>query len=318
VTVSQLPRIAVVTPSYNTARYIGPAVRSVLDQSYSNYDYLVMDGGSTDGTLDILRGFGDRLHWVSEKDDGQADAVRRGFERTSGEILAWLNSDDTFSPGAFLAVAEYFAAHPEVDVVYGDATYVDPDGAHIADCVHIEPFSKRRLIYYSDFLVQPATFFRRSAYEAVGGINPKWHWALDYDLWLRLCQKHQFAYLPRNLAEFRWLADNKTATGSFGRLNEIGEIFRSQGFKPPAYIQLERVNLHVRDATTSLRRGKPQTAIADAFRVAKILLMSPRAILSLISPHTWRIVWVGQVLRRRSVTKHAGKTWKGAPCASQT
>jgi len=97
---TELPRIAIVTPSFNTAKYIGVAVRSVLDQGYPNLDYLVMDGGSTDETAEILRGFGDEVRWVSQKDDGQADAIRRGFEQTGGEILTWLNSDDMFCPGA--------------------------------------------------------------------------------------------------------------------------------------------------------------------------------------------------------------------------
>src|SRR6185437_3553618 len=177
---SDLPRIAVVTPSYNTGRHIGAAIRSVLDQDYKNVEYLVMDGGSTDETVDVLRSFGDRLRWVSEKDNGQADAIDRGFKKTTGEILTWLNSDDTYEPGAFRAVAEYFHAHPEVDVVYGEANYTDACGQFIAPCVHVEPYSRHRLFHYSDFIVQPATFFRRSAFEAVGGVDPKINWAMDY------------------------------------------------------------------------------------------------------------------------------------------
>jgi glycosyltransferase involved in cell wall biosynthesis len=316
--VSELLRIAVVTPSYNTARYIGTAIRSVLDQSFQNFDYVVMDGGSTDGTIDILRSFGDRIRWVSEKDQGQADAIRRGFERTTGDILAWLNSDDLLNPGTFQTVAEFFASHPEVDVVYGDASYVDADGNHVARCAHIEPFSPRRLLHYSDFIVQPAAFFRRSAYDAVGGINPRWHWAMDYDLWIRLAQKHRFAYVRTELARYRWLADNKTATGGLGRIDEITEMAGTHGFRPPAYVQLERVNLYAGRALDSLRKGRPRRAIPCAALAAATLLASPRAMWSLFSPHTWRIIWVGQVLRRRGVARHSPKAWEGAPCASQT
>jgi glycosyltransferase involved in cell wall biosynthesis len=316
--VSELPRIAVVTPSYNTARYIGAAVRSVLEQSCQNFDYLVMDGGSTDGTLDVLRGFGDRVRWSSEKDQGQADAIRRGFGRTNGDILAWLNSDDLLNPGAFQTVAEFFASHPQVDVLYGSASYVDAEGKHIAGCVHLEPFSRRRLFYYSDFIVQPAAFFRRSAYDAVGGINPRWHWAMDYDLWIRLAQKHRFAYIPTELARYRWLADNKTATGGFGRVDEIAEMSRTHGLRSPAYVELERVNLYASRALDSLRKGRPRRAIPCAALGAATLLSSPRAMWSLFSPHTWRIIWVGQVLRRRSLAQNPPKAWEGAPCASQT
>jgi glycosyltransferase involved in cell wall biosynthesis len=316
--VSRIPRIAIVTPSFNTGRYIGATIRSVLEQSHQNFDYLVMDGGSTDGTVDLLRGFGDQIRWVSEKDQGQGDAIRRGFDRTTGDILAWLNSDDLLNPGAFETVAKYFVAHPEIDVVYGDASYVDAEGNHIARCAHVEPFSRRRLIRYSDFIVQPAAFFRRSAYDAVGGINPHWHWALDYDLWLRLAQKHRFAYIPVELARYRWLADNKTASGGAARIDELWEMTSALGLRPPAYVELERVNLLAAAALESLGKLKLGAAAERAARATTTLLASPRAMWSLVSPHTWRIIWVGQVLRRRSVAMHSAKSWEGAPCTSQT
>ena len=297
---SELPSIAVVTPSYNTGRHIGAAVRSVLDQDYPNFDYIVMDGGSTDQTVDVLCGFGDRLRWVCRKDNGQADAINKGFAQTSGEILSWLNSDDMYAPGAFRAVAEFFAANPDVDVVYGDANYTDARGRFIASCVHVEPFNRRRLFLYSDFIVQPATFFRRSAYEAVGGVDPDLHWAMDYDLWLKMARRFNFAYLPRRLADFRWLANNKTATGGWGRLDEIGRILRRQGYGTPAYIRLEQVNLHAREAIDALTHGKPGSALASAARAAATTFSSARVLGSLLSVQTWRITWVGQVLRRRA------------------
>jgi len=297
---NDLPRIAVVTPSYNTGRHIGAAVRSVLEQDYPNFDYIVMDGGSTDQTVDVLRGFGERLRWVSQTDAGQADAINKGFARTGGEVLCWLNSDDTYAPGAFRSVAQFFAANPDVDVVYGDASYTDAQGKVIAPCVHVEPYNRHRLFHYSDFIVQPATFFRRSAYEAVGGIDPDIHWAMDYDLWLKMAKRFNFAYLPRRLADFRWLANNKTATGSWGRLDEIGRILRRQGHGIPAYIRLERINLHAREAVDALTHGDLGRAVASAARAAVTTLSSPRVLRSLLSVQTWRVMWVGQVLRRRA------------------
>ena len=300
---SDLPRISVVTPSYNTGRHIGAAIRSVLDQDYPNFDYLVMDGGSTDETVDILRSFGDRLRWISEKDKGQADAIDRGFRNTTGEVLTWLNSDDTYEPGAFRAVADFFAAHPDVDVVYGNANYTDATGRFIAPCVHIEPYNKHRLFHYSDFIVQPATFFRRRAYEAVGGVDPGIHWAMDYDLWLKMAGQVQFAYLPRVLANFRWLANNKTATGGWGRLDEIAGIFQRQGHDIPAFIRLERVNLHAQDALDAVARGQIVRAARSFARAAGVAFTSPRLLKSLLSMHTWRVMWVGQVLRRNAVAE---------------
>jgi hypothetical protein len=199
-------------------------------------------------------------------------------------------------------VAEFFAAHPDVDVVYGDANYVDAHGFMIARCAHVEPYSQRRLFDYSDFIVQPAAFFRRRAYEAVGGVDPRFHWALDYDLWLKMAPRFKFAYLPKVLANYRWLGNNKSAVGGAARLDEIDSVFRGIGRRTPAYVQLERVNQHVRDGVSLAIRGRLIAAVSHAGRAARALLSSPRAITSLFSPHMWRIVWVGQVLRRRAVT----------------
>lgn len=299
-----LPRICIVTPSYNTRRYIGAAIASVLAQDWANVDYLIMDGGSTDGTRELLESFGDRLRWISEKDDGQSDAIRRGFGKVGDgdgeEILGWLNSDDTYAPGAFRAVAEYFAAHPDVGLVYGDAQYIDADGRFIADCVHVEPYSLHRLCHYSDFIVQPAAFFRRSAYEAIGGLDRDANWAMDYDLWIKVGRRFKIAYLPRVLAHFRWLADNKTATGGWGRLDEVVSILARHGLGPPAFIQLEQCMLLAYEARAALARGRLGGAVRAVARGAKIVLTSPRAMKSLLSPRTWRIIWVGQVLRARA------------------
>ena len=299
------PRFCIVTPSYNTGRYIGAAVRSVLDQDWPEVDYVVMDGGSTDGTVEVLESFGPRLKWVSAKDDGQSDAINRGFARVGSgdpdEILGWLNSDDTYAPGAFRAVADFFAAHPHVDLVYGDATYTDPHGRHIARCVHVERYSKHRLFHYGDFIVQPAAFFRRRAFQAVGGIDASIHWAMDYDLWLRIAANgFRIAYLPNVLARFRWLAENKTATGGWGRLDEIVHILRRHGYGPPAYIQLERCRQHAADAVAALRHGRFGKAARSITEGARDLLSSPRALASVFSPHVWHVIWVGQVLRARS------------------
>lgn len=302
---SSLPRIAVVTPSYNTGRHIGAAIRSVLDQDYADVDYLVMDGGSTDQTLEVLKSFGRRLRWICEKDDGQADAIHRGFGQTSGDILTWLNSDDTYAPGAFRAVAEFFAEHPRVSLVYGDANYIDADGSLIGRCVHVEPYSARRLFRYSDFIVQPAAFFRRSAYEAVGGIDPRLHFAMDYDLWMKIAARFEVAYLPRHLANFRWLFDNKTATGGFRRLDEIRDLVARQGFGEPAYVRLERINLHLRESLARLARGSIGPGLTSLGAAVLGTVSHPRAAWSMLHPHTWRTIWTGQVLRARAARAQA-------------
>lgn len=298
---SQPLKLSIVTPSYNTGAYLAPAIESVLDQDWPNSEYWVMDGGSTDNSVEILQRAGPRVKWVSEKDKGQSDAINKGFARATGDVFSWLNSDDTYTPGAFRAAMDFFAANPDVDMVYGDANYIDVRGNLISRCVHIEPYSKRRLFHYSDFIVQPATFFRRRAFEAVGGVDVSIHWAMDYDLWLKMAGKFKIAYLPRVLANFRWLADNKTATGSFGRLDEIERITARYGVALPAYNRLERVNLHLQAATAGLKRGKLLQGGASFARGVGNVLICPRAMWSLFHPLTWKIIWTGQVLRRRAV-----------------
>ncbi len=225
--------------------------------------------------------------------------------RTPGDVLTWLNSDDTYAPGAFRAAMEYLQAHPEVAMVYGDADYIDSNGKLIGPCVHVEPFNKRRLFHYSDYIVQPTAFFRRSAFDAVGGIDAAIHWAMDYDLWLRIAVAHQIAYLPKLLAHFRWLKDNKTATGGFGRLDEIGRILAKHGLGPPAYIRLERVNLQMQSARAALGQGRIGAAIGSFGQAARTLFASPRAVASMFQPTTWKIIWTGQVLRACAAREEA-------------
>jgi glycosyltransferase involved in cell wall biosynthesis len=284
----------------NPGKHLAATIQSVLLQDYPAVEYLVMDAGSTDGAVDLLRSFGDRLKWVSEPDRGQADAINQGFARTTGEILAWLNADDTYTPGAIRTAAEYLAAHPDVAVVYGNADFIDAAGHRIGPCAHVEPFNRNRLIHYSDFIVQPAAFFRRSAFDAVGGVDPNLHWTMDYDLWLKLAENHVFHQIPDVLANYRWLGESKTAGGGWKRLDEIRDLLRRHGAGMPAYVRLECVNALMQEAASSVKRGRVIPAVERMSRALLTLLASPRAMASLCSLHTWRIIYTGQVLRKRA------------------
>ena len=289
--------VSVVTPCLNAGPHIAATIQSVLSQDYPKIEYLVMDAGSTDGTLDVLRPFGERVRWISQPDRGQADAINKGFAQTHGEILAWLNADDTYLPGAVRAAAKFLAEHPDVAMVYGDANFIDAAGNLIGPCAHIEPFNKHRLFHYSDFIVQPAAFFRRSAFEAVGGLDPALHWAMDYDLWLKIAGRYTMQHIPVAMANYRWLGESKTASGGWKRLDEIRDLLNRHGCGLPAYVNLERVNAHLQDAAAALRRGELAQAAGNACRAAAALIASPRAMWSLFSPRTWRIIYTGRVLR---------------------
>ena len=205
-----LPSICAVTPSFNQGRFIGRTVESVLSQGIAGLDYVVMDGGSTDETVAVLREYGDRLRFRSEPDKGQPDAVNKGIAATTAEVIAWINSDDVYSPGAFQAVLEVFDARPDVDVVYGDADHIDVDDA-VIEPYPTAPFSlaalKERCI-----LCQPAAFIRRRAVERFGALDLRWQYTLDYEFWLRLARGGAvFAYLPRKLAGSRFYPETKTS-----------------------------------------------------------------------------------------------------------
>jgi len=243
-----LPSISVVTPSYQHAEFIGATLRSVLDQGYPGLELVVMDGGSSDGTVEILRGFGDRLRWVSERDGGQAAALNTGFARTRGEIVGWLNSDDLYAEGALHAVGEHFRANPDVDWLYGRCPIIDREGRPARELVTrykefwMRRYSYRRLLI-ENFLNQPAIFFRRRFLERVGPIDTRYRNAFDYELFLRMGALSRPAYLDRVLAYFRVHREAKTSA-TFERTfrEEVEAAERVSQGRHPLLIALHRVN----------------------------------------------------------------------------
>jgi len=222
---SGFPLVSVVTPSLNQAEFLPWAIESVLSQAYP-LEYWVMDGGSQDGTQEILRAHGESLHWVSEPDAGQADAVNRGWQRSKGEILGWVNADDGLLPGAIPAVVRAFADHPDAAVVYGRCLVVDRAGKPMGE-YPTAPFSLTRLLEeVENFIPQPAAFVRRSAAEAVGWLNADLHYVMDYDFWLRLATAgYKFVYLPKPLAFLRLHEGSKTGGASSGFAEELVRVF---------------------------------------------------------------------------------------------
>lgn len=199
----ELPLVSVVSPSYNQGRFIAQAIDSVLSQDYAHIEYLVVDGGSTDETLDILRRYGERLHWISEPDDGQTAAINKGWRLVHGEVIAWLNADDTYLPGAVKQAASFLQAHPEVDAAYGDCDYTDEEGRTLRP-YPTRPYDYVELVRSAfNYIPQPATFIRRRALESVGYLDESLHYVMDLDYWLRLGVQHSIAHLPKRLATLR-------------------------------------------------------------------------------------------------------------------
>jgi glycosyltransferase involved in cell wall biosynthesis len=215
--ISEFPRISVVTASYNQANFIEQTILSVLEQNYPNIEYIVMDGGSTDGSVDIIRKYEKRLaYWVSEKDAGASDALKKGFDRATGSILAYLNSDDYYTPGALHHVAEVFT-QKAADVVYGDMYWVDAVGKVVAERRQT-PFTRLGFLYGGSDFSQPSTFWSRKIYDQSGGMDPSFQFAFDLDLFGRfMASGARFAYTRRFLSNFRMHSAQKTDV-----INEVG------------------------------------------------------------------------------------------------
>ena len=205
---SAAPLVSVVTPSFNMARYLQETLESILSQDYPQLEVIVVDGGSTDETPKILDGYGDRIRCITGKDKGPSDAATGDFQEARGEILVWLNADDTFLPGAIRTAAGYLALHPEVDVVYGEGWWIDDNGALI------RRYPTRswdpRLLERDCFICQPAAFIRASAYRRCP-LDPDINRSFDYDLWIRMAkQGFRFAAIPEYLANSRMHTGAKT------------------------------------------------------------------------------------------------------------
>lgn len=204
-------KLSIVTPSFNQAKYLEETIKSVLAQNIPGMEYIVVDGGSTDGSVEIIKKYADKLTWwVSEKDRGQTDALNKGFARATGDVLAWLNSDDLMYPGAARKAMDYLSTHPEVGLVYGDADYVDGESKVIGSFPTAQTDLKRLCQGYVH-IPQQAAFFRGDLWRKVGPLDPSFYFAMDYDLWVRLAKVSNLVYLPgQKWAAFRLHEDAKT------------------------------------------------------------------------------------------------------------
>lgn len=202
------PTIGIVTPSYNQGFFIKETIDSVLGQQYARLDYRVVDGGSTDDTLDILNSYGSRIKWVSEKDDGQAQAVNKGLKRITSDIVAFINSDDAYLPGAFSSVGRYFHDHPEAMWLTGDHCIIDGNGKRIQPYVAGYKKMLRRHPGFSrlavaNYIVQPSTFWRRKLVDEIGFFDESLQYCFDYDFWMRAIQRYPLHVLDNKLSLFR-------------------------------------------------------------------------------------------------------------------
>lgn len=237
--------ISVIMPSYNHAHFIRESIDSVLSQDYPDLELLVMDGGSCDSTVEILKSYGDRLTYVSEKDRGQSDAINKGLVRAHGDIVCWLNSDDLFTPDAVITVMKIFAEHPDVEFVYGNGWTIDEKGAMMGSS-GVLPFDLWKLIHQRNFLQQPSCFFRKSLLAKTGLIDETLHFVMDWELWIRFSAYKGF-YTNEFLSYNRTYSENKTQSGHFKRWYEICRVVRKYtdvSYPPILGIYFLEVTIH--------------------------------------------------------------------------
>lgn len=229
------PSLSVITPSYNQGPFIGRTINSVLSQGVGPMEYVVCDGGSGDETVAILRSYGNRLRFVSEPDRGQAHAVNKGIAMTGGDVICWLNSDDTYTPGALQQVQDHFARNPGCQVLYGEANFIDKHDT-VVGRYDVAPWDYEKLFDIC-YLCQPAVFFRREMVTRFGPLDESLQYCMDYELWLRFGSAVAFTHSPEILAQSRIYSDTKTYGARVKVHREIARMFaRQYGATPNRWV----------------------------------------------------------------------------------
>ena len=200
---SNLPKVSIITPTLNQIEFIERTITSVLDQDYPNLEYLIIDGGSTDGTLDLLKSLSTKVKWITENGLGQTQAINRGLKMCKGEIISWLNSDDVLLDGAIQKIVKMFGANPQVDMIYGNCDYIDADNIYISEYKTQEFSFKDLYLNAVNFIPQPATFFRRRILKNTGYLNERYSLVMDFDFWMRVALTSQILHIKEKLAAMR-------------------------------------------------------------------------------------------------------------------
>ena len=223
-------RITLVTPSFNQAQFIERTIESVLSQQGDfELDYRIIDGGSTDGTVEILKRYGNRIRWTSERDKGQVDAINKGLRDATGDIVGWLNSDDVLLPGALARVADAFRANQHAEWLHGRCVIIDEEDREVRRWIsEYKHYRARRhtlqRLLTENYVSQMTVFWRRSAHDAIGYLSDAFKYAFDYDLWVRLAQRSAPLYLEEPVACFRWYATSKSGEGFVVQMTETADI----------------------------------------------------------------------------------------------
>lgn len=309
--------VSIITPSFNQSAYLEQTILSVLRQDYPRIEYIVVDGASTDNSVDIIRRYTlessslllDRKidYWVSEKDGGQADAINKGFARATGEIIAWLNSDDYYLAGAVSAAVKIFDEHPEVALVYGNMLAVDEHGKTF-NTLNFKQLTLEDLLCFQ-IIGQPAVFIRRSALEAAGGLDPTFHFLLDHYLWIQLARRGKILHVNQTWAAARYHAEakNRAKAAEFGReAFRILDFVRRDNYLAPILVRVNRrarASAHRVDARYLLDGNQSLAALSAWMRALFIHPPTALARMNIFVSSILNIIGLGKlrlaILRKR-------------------
>ena len=295
--------VSIITPSYNQAPYLEQTIQSVIGQEYPGIEYLVIDGGSTDNSVEIIQRHAGRLaYWVSEKDRGQAEAINKGLARAKGEILAWLNSDDYYLPHTISAAVKCFENNPDVVMVYGDMLAVDEKGQTL-NLLKYKQLSLEDLLCFQ-IIGQPSVFFRRSALEKTGQLDTTFHFMLDHHLWIRLAQQGRILHVPQiwSAARYHAAAKNRARAAEFGREGfRVLDWAKGQPGLAEVLSGVERralASAHRYDARYLLDGGQPASALGAWLRA---LFIHPATALARLNLFISAILDLGGLSKLRGI-----------------
>jgi cellulose synthase/poly-beta-1,6-N-acetylglucosamine synthase-like glycosyltransferase len=221
-----LPKVSIITPSYNQAKFLEETIQSVISQDYPHIEYIIIDGGSSDGSIEIIKKYESRIsYWVSEKDQGQADAINKGFAVATGEYIGWLNSDDCLSPGAIKKVVDAFILDPDVEFIYGD---IDQGESPLtSEKLPGREISLEQILISGDVPIpQQGSMWRRSVLDRIGGLGTAWHVVLDREFFMRMALKCKIQHLPVTLGFFRYHADSKSISQMARWIDELPQMLK--------------------------------------------------------------------------------------------
>jgi glycosyltransferase involved in cell wall biosynthesis len=240
-TSSNLPRVSIITPSFNQGQFLEASILSVLEQDYPNLEYIIVDGGSKDNSVEIIKRYQDRLAWwASEKDKGHADALNKGFSHATGDILAWLNSDDVYFPNAVSEAVSILTSHPEVGMVYGDADLIDDSGATVGR-FGSKQTSYRQMLRGSVHIPQATTFMRADVWRQVGPLDLSLFFSFDYDLWVKIAKASQVLYVPKRWAKFRIHSSGKTIVNDDRCYPDMLRVLEREGGSWLSWLRLRMI-----------------------------------------------------------------------------